>query len=303
VAGFHSLLNNIILQRAPLESASPENFLASINGGCASFWNIVRADFLVAYQQKTYTQVDPDDMVLWKAAGLRLTTDRPVTSPVQMSNLTFEHSKGDDECRTLIWILAKTTNFLSGNDQSHSRNHYSSTWDELRKCLETWYENLPSLFQPYASVTFGELSEAADGSSKSRFDRHLFTVPMCAVALLLYHFARILLLMNWPIETIEQGASRLRMFSKISRESHHHGRQICNIALGIRNYLPAYEQMIEPLYVAGVCLDEDEDRLVVIGLLRDIEKNTGHLATERVRDLLSTWGWEDRSDTQLVSSE
>jgi hypothetical protein len=292
VAGFHSLLNNIILPRVPLESVSPENYLASINGGCASFWNIVRTDLSAAYQQQTHTQVDPNNMILWKAAGLRFAVERPLISSSQMDNLMFDHRSEDDECRTLMWILAKATNFLSQKDRSRSTDHSPSTWNELRKLLETWHKSLSTFFQPYGSIPFGEVSETPDGSSKPKFDRLLFTVPMCAVALQLYHFAQILLLMNWPIESIEQGASRLRIFGEISRESRHHGQQICNIALGIRNCLPAYEQMIDPLYMAGICLEEDEDRRVVIGLLRDIEKDTGHLAAKRIQDLLSTWGWK-----------
>lgn len=77
--------------------------------------------------------------------------------------------------------------------------------------------------------------------------QHFFTVPMCAVALQLYHFVPILLLMNSPTEKSLDGASRLRLFRRVSQESEHHSRQICSIALGARNHVAEREQMIQPL--------------------------------------------------------
>lgn len=299
VAGFHSLLKNIILPRAPLESLSPARYLASINGGCASFWNIVRADFFAAHQHRTRTQVDPNNMILWKAAGLRVVGETPFSSSTQNGGMDFDHTREDDECRSLMWILTKITNFLNRKAQSSS-SQPSSTWSELRALLEMWYESLSTLFKPYASVPFGEPSETAVGGSKSRFEQFFFTAPMCAVALQLYHFAQLLLLMNWPVESVQR-ASRLRLFGEISRESQHHGRQICNIALGIRDHLPAYELMIEPLYAAGICLEENEDRSIVIDLLGSMEKDTGNSARKRTRELLSTWGWEDRQDRRILT--
>jgi hypothetical protein len=286
VAGFYSLLNNVILPHAAVEPESPGNLLATIKGGCASFWNIVQADYLAAYQQQSRTCVDPENMVLWKAAGLHPFVERPPTGIAQDG--TFDRGREDIECRNLIWILAKITNFLSLQDLALSSDNHPGTWKELRRLLDLWYEGLPTLFQPYASVPLGKDADRSNGISASRFNRLLFTVPMCAVALQLYHFAQILLLTNWPLGLI-QSTGRLRMFSQISRESYHHGKQICNIALGMNNCRAAHGKMVEPLFMAGTCLEEEDDRTVVLDLLRDIQKDAGYSAARRVRDLLSAW--------------
>lgn len=50
--------------------------------------------------------------------------------------------------------------------------------------------------------------------------------------------------------------------------------------------------MLLPLYAAGGCLEADEERRVVVEVLRAIEMDTGCATGGRVRDLEREWGWE-----------
>jgi hypothetical protein len=295
-------MKNTILPRAALESSSVDNYLDSIKGARASFWNIVRTDLFASYQQQSHTQVNPDDIVLWKSAGLRLPIETSSIQPTDFAGSASSNGREDETCRNLVWILAKAMNFLALDASSRLEDQFSNVWNDVRELLEQWHKSLPNLFQPYASLPLSNYNSGIDSiQSSSRFVRQFYNVPMCAVAMQFYHFVQLLLLMKCPVEASPQGASRLHKFRKVSEESKHHSRQICNIALGVQKPIAAREQMIQPLYVAGICFEEDVDRSVVVDLLSSIYTETGCPTLELLRDLRSTWGWEDHQAPSTTS--
>lgn len=273
LAGFQSLLKSracSIDLDDPM--ASSHNKIASVTGVRASFWSIAKADIMAAFVRQSRMQVDPQDMSIWNAAGLQMMT----------SDSSMTRVREDDICRTLVWIVSRVMNFLAANATEKTMPE----WNELRNLLDQWYHSLPTLFRPYASVPV----VAGQPNLKPHFMRELYSLPMCAAAFQFYHFAQILLLMNRPIDN-KDGISRLQAFRKVSEEANNHSRQICAIALG-RNHPAASRQMIYPLYIAGSCIEEDEDRLVVLKLLKEIQRETGCTTTDRVEALLSNWGWD-----------
>lgn len=256
---------------------------------------------MAAFKQQEPPQVDPDNVLLWQGAGLNLLREGPTISLAQMDEHILDDGGEDETCHALMWILAKIAKFLKDESIPDSGDQRPGAWKDLRKLLDVWHEGLPILFRPYASMPLESDMGSIIGTPESRFDQLCFTVPMCGLALQLYHFAQILLLARYPIQSNVQDASRLRIFGQISQESRYHGRQICNIALGIRHCLALHHQMIEPLYLAGTCLAEAEDRSVVIDLLKDVQKGSGNQAAKRVQDLISIWGSEDGTNALLAS--
>ena len=299
-----------------------------MKAGRAAFWNFARADYLAAYVNHSKTRLDPDNLTMWKAAGLPVMDDGTLhyNDPSTPINAIVSYQPGDREdlvsC-TLIWILLRTMNFIAPLEdvpgsttatpgsfgspaailgRTHSElstpgfTHIRiARWRQLRRQLEDWYENLPFTFQPYAIAAAGAQHPSdllPDG--RPRFARLFFSVPMCAAALQLYHFAQILLLLHQPAEEHDarHPASRLRMFRKVAKQSEHHSRQICGIALG--KPPPAVSrQMVHSLYLAGSCFEEKEDRMVVLELLGNIAKETGCPTAHRIRELKEQWGWQD----------
>jgi hypothetical protein len=296
-----------------------------MKAGRAAFWNFARADYLAAYANRSKTRLDPDNLTMWKAAGLAVTDDGNLfyNDAATPGNALVSYQPGDREdsvsC-TLIWIVLRVMNFIAPQDEA-TTNSASGTprpfespstlgsdagtptaiqnriarWKQLRRQLEDWYENLPFTFQPYAMMGAGSgypSESPSDANAKPRFARVFFSVPMCAAALQLYHFAQILLLLNQPVDEHDPRnmANRLRMFRKVSEESEHHSRRICGIALG--KPPPAVSrQMVHSLYLAGLCFEEKDDRLVVLELLRNIERETGCSTAHRIYDLREQWGW------------
>ena len=299
----------------------------SMKAGRAAFWNFARADYLAAYVNNAKTRLDPDNLTMWKAAGLPVMDDGTLhyNDPSTPVNAIVSYQPGDREdlvACTLIWIVLRTMNFIAPQEDVANttgtprpfespaggllrKNPESSTpgtvqtrisqWRQLRRQLEDWHENLPFTFQPYAIAAAGAQQPSdllPDG--RPRFARSYFSVPMCAAALQLYHFAQILLLLHQPADEHDarHPANRLRMFRKVAEQSEHHSRQICGIALG--KPPPAVSrQMVHSLYLAGSCFEEKEDRVVVLELLGNIAKETGCPTAHRIRELKEQWGWVD----------
>lgn len=297
-----------------------------MRAGRAAFWNFARADYLAAYVSHSRTRLDTEDLVMWKAAGLPINDDGVLTysnsSPSTGVMVRYQPSDREDSVScALIWIVLRTMNFVAPQDSGSTSSNRGTPrapetpgvfsdagsppsnpsqshqlrmvrWRELRKQLEDWYNNLPFTFQPYATMSIYNDDEQQHPAERPKFSKIFFSVPMCAAALQLYHFAQILLLLNHPVDESDARnlARRMRMFRNVSEESEHHSRQICGIALG-RPPAAVSRQMVHPLYLAGLCFEEHEDRLVVLDLLENIEKETGCSTAQRVRDLRDQWGW------------
>ncbi|KAL2407976.1 Transcription activator AMTR1 [Exophiala dermatitidis] len=320
--GFKALLETKIIPQAmstPRPRADP---FISMKAGRAAFWNFARADYLAAYINRTRTRLDPDNLTMWKAAGLPVADDGTLTysDPTTPGSAIVSYRPADREdlvsC-TLIWIVLRTMNFIAPQEDAgpsttntpHSHDSPATRgsdagnpspirariaqWKQLRRQLEDWYDNLPFTFQPYA-IMGAQNPYDQPPDHPPRFTRIFFSVPMCAAALQLYHFAQILLLLNQPMDESDTRnlANRIRMFRKVSEESEHHSRQICGIALGKPPPAVA-RQMVHSLYLAGLCFEEKDDRVVVLELLQNIERETGASTAQRVRELREQWGWDD----------
>jgi hypothetical protein len=335
--GFKALLESKILPQATISLPRPRaDPFISMKAGRAAFWNFARADYLAAYVNHSKTRLDADNLTMWKAAGLPVKDDGTLTynDPSTPINAIVSYQPGDREdlvsC-TLIWIVVRTMNFIAPQDDgpgstaptpgpfdspatTFSRPASEAAtpgvsqtriarWRQLRRQLDDWYENLPFTFQPYAVAAAGTQHPSdllPDG--RPRFARLFFSVPMCAAALQLYHFAQILLLLNQPVDEHDarHPGNRLRMFRKVAEESEKHSRQICGIALG-RPPPAVSRQMVHSLYLAGSCFEESEDRFVVLELLGNIAKETGSPTAHRVRELKEQWGWQDEPKVREVA--
>jgi hypothetical protein len=82
----------------------------------------------------------------------------------------------------------------------------------------------------------------------------------------------------------------LQAFLVSSAEALKHAHRIIGIALG-RPPPAVRVEMLLPLYVAGVCLEDDEERRVLLELLRAIEMDTGCETEGRCQELTRRWEW------------
>jgi hypothetical protein len=124
--GFKALLESKILPQAVISVPRPRaDPFISMKAGRAAFWNFARADYLASYVAHSKTRLDPDNLTMWKAAGLPVTDDGTLNynDPSTPMNTVVSYQPGDREdlvsC-TLIWIVLRTMNFIAPQDESSS---------------------------------------------------------------------------------------------------------------------------------------------------------------------------------------
>jgi hypothetical protein len=288
LAGLKSLLTAVSPDQQEQHQIVPSITI----GREASFWNFARADYQAAYVHRRRTLLDPEDLQLWRDCGLQIQADGSLyADPDKVKNDPLNCRKVSQLCaRTLLWIVLRVTNYVATNDntgQDTTTRHL--IWNQLTTILDSWYSNLPETFQPCAQIRY-PLRVRSHRGLNSPLTEVFFSITVCAAALQLYHFARIVLLLNKPGGAT--GVSRLKAYREVSAEATKHARQIVGIALG-RPPPSVRVEMSLPLYVAGGCLEDDDERKVVLDLLKAIEQDTGCANDIKVRSLVDEWGWKE----------
>lgn len=263
----------------------------------ASFWNFARADYQAAYINRTPTLLDTEDFPMWQSCGLQVS---------QSGSLYFDpEGLKADPCHrcstvqlvahTLLWTVLRTMNYLSLPSQEMATRQ--AVWEQITAQLDAWHACLPIAFQPSAQLRHpvSRRTSATPGSqstSRTGINETFFSIPLCAATMQLYHFTRVLLLLSKPTQT--QNSSRLQAYREVSSQALHHAHVILGIALG-RPHPAVRVEMLLPLFAAGTCLEADDERSLVVEVLRAIELDTGCATQGRIKELQREWGWENAS--------
>jgi hypothetical protein len=244
---------------------------------------------------------------MWRFFGLRISDAKTVCSQFlskQSYNANIS-SQEEDFGNLLMWIVCKIVNFLSSSDQEKSTQHQQSETNDaseiernkrrtaernkLCKELESWMQAIPETFTPSARIDSPQNSYMGAQLPPMPFPELYYSTPSCAASIHFYHFARILLLLDELQDDSQNQPStsnRLRHYREVSKKINSHCREICAIAVGrppgsVRIHIP------QPLFLAGQCLEDMEERKCVIELLREIERDTGWATEYRAKQLVA----------------
>lgn len=277
----------------------------------AIFWNFARQDFAAALITESPARLDVNNHQLWRDAGLELDSNGRI---IPSRGTWIEYSEGGLAMREdmisngLILILSKICNYLSNAESleppppgisARDLSQYGPNmpyyglsqqvllhrWTLLSNEVEDWKTCTPDTFKPIGR------SRSANGL----FEEIWYSVGMCAAAMANYHMARILLLINKPQEstmTRSTVSSRIGEYRAIVPECEYHGREIVGIAMA-RPETAVRIFLILPLFFAGQIFQTLHERLVVIDVLRSIEKDLGWATEYRVQTLLTIWGYDE----------
>jgi hypothetical protein len=286
----------------------------------ATFWNFARQDYLAAFINESQTRLNPEDLVLWKDAGLLLDNH----GFVRPSNTTHSgYPEGDDMMKedmisnALIWLLSKIVNFIAAGDGlllpdtaletpsaiGISQQTLLELWGQLQHELEMWFEGLPDTFRPCARIEPPRLASQTSEDDGYPFPEIWYSIPMCASTMQHYHMARILLLINKPHESTARRSTvtnRLRSYRSIESEIRFHSHEICGISMS-RPEASVRIHSLQPLFVSGQCLTEPRERRTILNLLRGIEGDIGWATEYRAKQLLKEWEWDEGRDAMSVS--
>ncbi|KAK7420493.1 hypothetical protein QQX98_002691 [Neonectria punicea] len=263
---------------------------------------------------ETQTRLSLDDAQLWHSAGLSLASDERSADPYgSPSGPVVMGSANDNEedkrANEMIWLLSKIINYLTKGDalvpEDYARpakercpvgvtqEQLLERWRTLDTGLLDWLSRLPLSFTSSARTSL--VARPGDSRDTDGCLAHLekvwYDVPLCAAAMLSYHMARILLLVNRPHESTairSSVTSRLRSYEYTQQESIRHAREICGIVLANPPDAVLLHSL-EPLYVAGQALRSFGERSMIIKLFRDIQKNIGWSTSYHVSKLQQEW--------------
>ncbi|KAF2105035.1 hypothetical protein NA57DRAFT_51817 [Rhizodiscina lignyota] len=290
------------------------------------FWNFARQDYLAAFIGETRTRLDSTDVHLWRRFGLNI-DDEGLLLPFNSDHSDNLHAdepsdrghmnssfEEDAVCNALFWLLGKIVNFLAVGDGLQPgdfelplgfRNRIGiaqesllENWTALAVELATWYESLPPTFMPSVRKT----SDPHPETQSIMPSQIWHAVPMCASAMQHYHMARIILLVNKPMESTAIRSSvtaRLSSYRVIQQEVLRHSREIYAISMSD----PADTvriHSVQPLFVAGQCLTEPWERETVLDLLAGIQRELGWATDYRIKTLTEQWNAEYGGANRLL---
>ena len=271
---------------------NPQNPLFATVARRASLWNFARADLQAAYINQTPTLLDTDDMTMWLSCGLQISTNGSLYIDPDSLKSDPGHLCATVElvAHTLLWIILRTMNYI--NTPSLLPEVRQAAWTQLTAQLDLWFSCLPAVFQPCAQLRHpvsrrSQQLNPGRSTADSGISELFFSIPLCAATIQLYHFARILLLHHSPTSpTIS--TSRLQAYREVSSQALRHAHEIVGIA-SARPHPAVRVESLLPLFVAGACLESDDERRVVLEVLRAIELDTGCSTHGRVKELVRMW--------------
>ena len=324
--GVYSLLNDTTLGISYMNQSlipvisSADGFLSKAQR--AAFWNFAREDYLAAYINHRRTRLDTENLIMWHRAGLAL---KGIGNSTTLDIDTIAIGPLALASNTLVYLLSKVMNAIAtearedismtgasqqnqnaeatGSNSSErnrilSSNSWTALWDRLQNDLSLWHTHLPPQFHTCIRLQPGlrhheepslELTEY-----RIPFPELYYNVPICAATMQHYHFARILLLLN-QLPNAESSRDpmlgHLRGYRRVSKELDSHVREICGIALA-RPPGAVRIHMLQPLYLAGLIVEGEEERRLVLELLHEIEEDLGWATQHRIQALRAEWGWE-----------
>jgi hypothetical protein len=266
----------------------------------------------------THTQLDTEDLSLWKEAGL-LIDENGFILPSNTTESGYpegEHMMKEDLiCNALVWLMAKLVNFMAAGDELPAemgggtgvaglpQRTLLDYWYILKQQFQTWYEGLPVTFQPCARLDPSHLpNHALREDVDVAFPEVWYSIPMCASTMQCYHMSQIQLLMNKPHESTQGRttvSARLRSYQAVLAACQTHSREIVGISLA-RPEDAVRIHSTQPLFTAGQCLSDLRERQVVLKLLRDVETDIGWATGYRVRQLLQQWESEEQGEVPVL---
>ncbi|GES61226.1 C6 finger domain protein [Aspergillus terreus] len=291
-----------------LHSAFSDSPPAFSQGATAAFWNFARLDYLASYYTRSQTYLDHQNLTLWRAAGLPIDNEGNLTNPPPHSSPL---SQEDLAANSLIWLLNKVVNFRSESktapwDQMAQFSPDPSTpstsssprsppttasWLKLSFEFQSWFERVPETFRPCLRIEHPRDIARLPDIAHMPFPEIFYCLTTCASTVQQYHFGRLALALNRPADAVSAPSTvfdKLQSYRELMKEADYRCREICGIALA-RPQSAARVYMIPLLYAVGQCMENEEERRIIVDLLRGIEADLGWVTGTQVRELESFW--------------
>lgn len=256
---------------------------------------------------KSKTRVDTEDLRVWKEVGLLVDdqglgiyTKSSINDGSDLEGMVNEVFASN----LLIWLMAKLVNFVAHVNEKpkdldlrwaggahHTPLQY---WTLLHQQFQAWYDHLPAVFRVSTRIDPLHARRRSEGESMAFFSEAWYSSSMCASAMQFYHMGQILLHTSKPHGTCAGTFSvdmRLRSYRDMFSACQTHSREIVSISLAHVDEAVRV-QSVQPLFAAGQCFTEPNERKVVLRLIRDIQRDTGWRTDYVAQQLTELWHWD-----------
>ncbi|KAH8125930.1 hypothetical protein ACSS6W_007880 [Trichoderma asperelloides] len=271
------------LAKYPNDTSTPKSYFPPFKqpanpAALASYWLCMPHDLLNSYDQKripilnfeaSYGNFENND----DSSGVGESKSMSRTPWVQLFSLIT----------SIIDQFTATPSSGGRIMENLERNDWFYIWG----ALDNWHAQLGANFEPYSHYTLSSHLTLPQGPQEPVFDEILFPTQVSAATLSYYHFARVLLLLAKPIDQ-SNPLTQLKDYRERLIDIRDNCVKICGIATG-RPGGAARIHSVQPLVLAGQCLEEARERRAVVQLLQDVESDTGWPTAAQVRRLQEEW--------------
>jgi hypothetical protein len=248
-----------------------------------------------------YIRIDTANIMLWREMGLPLDNSGRFNKNYMITDATKEHLDEDEiALRAILRLMCKLVNYVALTPKAVDSPQSSATvrsdanvkeiaaWTDLKHEFEDWLSALPYSFQP--DIVRRRVT-SDDGPTSEIFANEVWLAnSKCAVGLMYYRMAMILLLIHQPSTLFTHGTSDwLRTYRLFQKDLLKHVGELLAIVLGSPEDAVRMH-MLQPLYVAGRCMTKEADQRMLIEILESIENDLGIATGYRVKALIEEWG-------------
>ncbi|UNI23830.1 hypothetical protein JDV02_009624 [Purpureocillium takamizusanense] len=308
LTGFSKLLDLIddgkLLEQHPIyEQVYP--WTKDIMEVKAGFWNFVVNDLEESFVSHRRTRINTDNLALWRNMGLLAEDNGRLTlssGPNSLST-TAEHARDKVLSYTLIRLLCKLVETLAPLPEWNSAaatidmetNTTALALLSLECEFDAWFEMLSPSFYPDGNFLTPEDDYGAEASGL--FSQEIwFSNDLCSTTMMYYHMARLLLLIHRPSHLLSASTTGsavcfdlLHAFRATQQKLRFHATKVISIVRGTPCDAVRL-RAIQPLYVAGRCCANIQERKGLVDILTSIQDNLGIATGYRVHALLQEWG-------------
>ncbi|KAF2030130.1 hypothetical protein EK21DRAFT_89194 [Setomelanomma holmii] len=165
--------------------------------------------------------------------------------------------------------LARYGNVTTSSANGLAYEDFTGQWSILWSSIDDWCNTRPPEMHPISSTTV----------PLKPFPLVLYSNPAAISGNQLYHTACILMLRHKPSSINLSPESNIILW---------HAHQVCAISTSNHHH-GAWNNSIQPLWIAGQLLSEDREREAVLELYERIERETGWGTKWRAEDLKAHW--------------
>ncbi|KAK9458463.1 uncharacterized protein V1516DRAFT_693797 [Lipomyces oligophaga] len=258
-----------------------------------AFWDFALQDLLDSIISNRITRLNAAKFHMWSKMGLDYQIG---TENAYDDNLTDEQS-----WEYLIYLLHMVNDYVNEPQENSvlctlevpqvRRRNRITKWKALSLQLEYWKDSLSLGFH-------GNICVHDNSSLFFRYETW-FSDDICAIAMQFYHMACIMLAINCPseifLEVFQNNEGRkdfLAATENLHQRLQDHAVSICAIAIANpEQYIKPL--MIEPLYMAGRCISNQNDRVTLLSFLTSIQDDYGYNTEYRRTSLIQLWNSSD----------